>query len=328
VPRADVPPSAGRRAAASYLRAILTQQGPYRRLWEQHVLRARSDQITQLAVAEVLARYLWSHPRVAGDEDVLPRQLKDTVARALSGALLSQPTLNLFIEAFGISDEDADRLRRLWQGSGHISVLSGQRAVRASTEVDLHAALGPRRHQTVSLHDHVSVGSDGRITRTRTLQVIEAIADGLDRIPYLYDTSALTLEVGQGCGDVSGELQQISTDVYATTIPLARELSAGETISLEYVTTYRYPGNLDDPQEREFRRAVMRRLENFDMRVEFHQDMLPPRIWWAVWDGVDGQILERELMSLGGQHEVQRYLRSVEKTVIGFRWSWRPDGSE
>ena len=318
-------PPVGRRAAARYLSALLGQQGPYRRLWEQHVVRARSSDITQLAVAEVLAQYLWSHPRVAGDEDVLPRQLKDTVGRALSGALLSRPTLSLFVEAFGISDADASRLWRLWEGSGRISVLSGPRAVRSTTEQDLRAALGPRRHQTVSLHDHVQVGSDGRIARTRTLQVIEAITDGLDRIPYMYDTSALTLEVGQGCGDVSGELKQISEDVYATTIPLARELSAGETISLEYVTSYRYPGNLDDPHEREFRRAVMRRLENFDMRVEFHPDMLPASIWWAVWDGLEGRIVEREAVSVGSQHEVHRYLRSVEKTVVGFRWSWRPN---
>ena len=321
----DAPPPAGRRAAAKYLRALLAQPGPYRRLWEQHVVRARSSEITQLAVAEVLARYLWSHPRVADDEDALPRQLKDTAARALSGRLLSRPTLSLFIDAFGISDAHADRLWRLWEGSGRISVLSGPRAMGANTEGELRSALGPRRHQTVSLHDHVYVGSDGRIARTRTIQVIEAIADGLDRIPYLYDTSTLTLEVGQGCGDVPAELQQVSKNLYATTIPLARELSAGETISLEYVTTYRYPGNLDDPHEREFRRAVMRRLENFDMRVEFHPDMLPAGIWWAVWDGVDGPIVEREPVSLGGQHEVQRYLRSVEKTVVGFRWSWQAD---
>jgi len=324
VPTSDVQPMAGRRAAARYLRALLTQQGPYRRLWEQHVIRARSGEITQLAVAEVLARHLWSHPRVTGDADALPRQLKDTVARALSGALLSQPTLTLFIDAFGISDADAQRLRRLWEGSGRISVLSGPRAMGAAAEGELRAALGPRRHQTLSLHDHVYVGHDGRIARTRTIQVIEAVADGLDRIPYLYDSSALTLELGQGCGDVSDELRQVSEDVYATTIPLARELSAGETISLEYVTTYSYPGNLDDPREREFRRAVMRRLENFDVRVEFHQDKLPARVWWAVWDGLAGRIQEREPVSLGSQREVHRYLRSAEKTVVGFCWSWAP----
>jgi hypothetical protein len=161
--------------------------------------------------------------------------------------------------------------------------------------------------------------------RTRTLQVVEAIADGLDHIPYLYDTNAVTLEVGQGCGDISGELYQVSEDVYAAMIPLARKLSVGETSSIEYMTTYGYPGDLDDLQEREFRRAVMGRMENFEMRVEFHPDMLPAHVWWAVWDGVDGDLVERESVSLGGQHEVHRYLRSVEKTVVGFRWSWHPE---
>jgi hypothetical protein len=319
----DNQPAAARRATATYLRLLLAQENRYRRLWEQHVLRSRPGEIIQLAVAEVLAEYLWNHPRVSGDADVLPRQLKDTVARAFSGRVLSRPTLDLFIDAFKISKPHADRLRQLWEGSGRISVLSGPRAVGSKTEEDLHAALGPRRHQTVSMHDHVYVGSDGRVARNRTLQVVESIADGLVRIPYMYDTSALTLEVGQGCGKVAGELYQISKGVYATTIPLARELSAGETISLEYVTAYGYPGNLNDPQEREFRRAVMLRLENLDMRVEFHPDMLPARVWWAVWDGMDGGIIEREPVSLGGQHEVHRYLRTLEKTVVGFRWSWQ-----
>jgi hypothetical protein len=322
----DTPPPAGRRAAAKYLREMLSQQGPYRRRWERYVVRSRSTEITQLAVAEVLARHLWSHPRVTGDTDALPRQLKDTVSRALSGTLLSRPTLGLFIDAFRISGADAGRLRRLWEGSGRISVLSGPRALGDKAEGTLHSIFGPPRHQTVSLHDHVQVASDGRIARNRTIQVIEATADGLDRIPYLYDTNALTLEVGQGCGDISGELYKISDDVYAATIPFARELSAGETTSLEYTTTYRYPGNLDDPQEREFRRAVMGRLENFDMRVEFHPDMLPATVWWAIWDGVDGDMIEREPVPLGGQHEVHRYLRSVEKTVVGFHWLWRAEG--
>jgi hypothetical protein len=321
----DARPAAGRRAAGNFLHELLARQGPYRRLWEREVVRSRPGEITQLAVAQVLARYLWSHPRATGDVDALPRQLKDTVARALSGALLSRPTLTLFIDAFEISDEHADRLWRLWEGSGRISVLSGPRAMEPRTEKELRSALGSRRHQTVSMHDHVYIGSDGRIARTRTLQVVEAVVDGLNRIPYLYDTNALTLEVGQGCGDVSGDVYQISEHVYAAAIPLARELSAGETTSLEYVTTYRYPGNLADPHEREARRAVMRRLENFDMRVEFHPQMVPAHVWWAVWDGVEGNIIEREPATLGSQHEVHRYLRAVETTVVGFCWSWRAE---
>jgi len=319
----DARPNFGRKAAAGYLRELLTQPGRYRRRWEQHISRSRPGEITQLAVAEVLARHLWTHPRVSGDKDVISRQLKDTVARALSGSLLSRPTLTLFIDAFGIEDLQADQLWRLWEGSGRISVLSGPHAMATKTESELRSALGPARHLTVSMHDHVDVGSDGRLARTRTLQVVEATADGLDRIPYLYDTNTLTLEVGQGCGEISDELYLISDGIYATTIPLAKELLAGETISLEYSTIYGYLGNLTDQHELEYRRAVMQRLENLDLRVTFHPDKLPARVWWAVWDA-EGDTVERERVPLGNQYEVHRYLRSVEKTVVGFCWSWQP----
>jgi hypothetical protein len=286
------------------------------------MVRARSGEITQLAVAEVLARHLWSYPRVPGDAEVLPHQLKDTVSRALSGRLLSRSALSLFIDAFGLSDYEADRLWRLWEGSGTISVLSGTRAVTSRTEQELHAAIGPRRHQALSLHDHVYVGADGMPARARTLQVIEAIADGLDRIPYLYDTKALTLEVGQGCTELSGELYQVSDGLFITYISLARALDTGETSVLEYWTTYQYPEDPLDPHLREYRRAVMGRLENFDMRVEFHPDKLPAGVWWASWDGVEGEILEQEPVALDRQHSAHRYLRFIEKTVAGFHWSW------
>jgi hypothetical protein len=172
----------------------------------------------------------------------------------------------------------------------------------------------------------VHVDAGGLLARARTLQVIEATVDGLDRIPYLYDTKALTLEVGQGCTELAGDLYQVSDELFVTHITLAKNLDAGETITLEYWTTFQYPGDPADPHEREYRRAVMGRLENFDMRVEFHQDKLPSIVWWAVWDGLDGDLVEREPVPLGGQHEVHRFLRSVEKTVVGFRWSWRPEG--
>jgi hypothetical protein len=195
----EPPSAAGRRAAARYLVELLLRPGRYRRLWEKYAERTRPGDINQLAVAETLAHHLWNFPRSPSDADVLPRQLKDTVARALTGRLLSRSTLSLFIDAFGFSDDEALRLWRLWQGSGAISVLSGPGAMPPDKMAEVAAALGPRKHQTVSLHDHVYVGADGRLARARTLQVVEAVADGLDRIPYLYDTSVLTLEVGQGC---------------------------------------------------------------------------------------------------------------------------------
>jgi hypothetical protein len=318
----DAPLAAGRRAAATYLRELLLRPGRYRRVWEQHAIRIRAGEINQLAVGEALARHLWSAPRVTGDSDVTAHQLKDTVARALTGRLLSRGALSMFIDTFGFSGQEEDRLWRLWEGSAAISVLAGNSAMPAESLAEVAAALGPRKHQTVSMHDHVYVGPDGRLASTRTLKVVEAIADGLDRVPYLYDTNAATLETGQGCGDPTGSLYRIRDDVYATDIPLTKSLALGETLTLEYWTSYHLPGNLADPHECEFRRAALGRLENFDLRVEFHPDRLPDSVWWAVWDGVEGEIAEQERVTLDSQHSAHRYLRSLEKAVAGFRWSW------
>jgi hypothetical protein len=323
----ESPSSAGRQAAASYLRELLYRPGRYRRLWEQHAVRIRAGEINQLAVAETLASYLWNNPRAAGHGDVVAHQLKDTVARSLTGRLLSRGTLSMFIDAFGFTEQEADRLWRLWEGTGAISVLPGESVMPSESTAAVAAVLGPRRHQTVSLHDHVYVGFDGRLSATRTLQVVEALVDGLQSIPYLYDTNAITLETGQGCGDPSGSLYPIRAGLYATDIPLAKVLARGETLTLEYLTSYSYPGKPDDPDERMFRRAAMGRLENLDLRVEFHPGRLPAGIWWAVWDGVQGDIGKQERVSLDRQHSVHRYLRSLEQAVVGYHWSWPEAGS-
>src|SRR6202045_522551 len=140
----------GVQAAAAYLRELMLRPGRYRRKWEQYAERSRFGQVNQLAVAEVLAHYLWEHPRAQGDVDVLPRQLKDTASRALSGKLLSKATLTLFVDAFAFDAFERERLLKLWEGSAHVRVLSGPRAIRE----DKAAALGRPRLKTLSLHDH------------------------------------------------------------------------------------------------------------------------------------------------------------------------------
>jgi hypothetical protein len=322
--------SAGRRAASDYLNQLLLKPGSYRRAWERHVVRSRHGSINQLAVSEVLARYLSARKasRVLmasaafGPGTVQSHQLKDTVSRALSGRLLSRPALELFIAAFGFTEDESDRLWKLWNGTGAIRVLSGSHAVPQQSELTIKQAFGPRRHQTLTMHDHVHVDADGRIARVRTLQVIEATVADTDRIPYLYDTSSLTVEVGQGCLGLSGQLRRLGEDVFATEIMLARSLGLGETTTIEYSTTFRFPGNLTNSREREYRRGVLGSLENYDLRVEFHPDKLPAQLWWVAWDGVDGPILTEEPMTLDRLHAVQRYLRSLQRVVVGFRWLW------
>jgi hypothetical protein len=190
--------SAGQRAAAEYLRGLLLKPGSYRQAWEQHVVRLRDGVINQMAVAEVLSLHMRSGQSQSGDTDTLRSQLKTTVAEALSGRLLNRPVLTLFIDAFGFGEHEIDKLWRLWKGSSTISVLSGSHAVSAHTEREVAQIVGPRNYQTLSLHDHVWVGSDRRLDRARTLQVIEATASGVDRMPCVCDTNVLTIDVRQG----------------------------------------------------------------------------------------------------------------------------------
>jgi hypothetical protein len=309
-----------RQAAAEYLRELLLRPGRPRRTWEQYAERKRQGQVNQLAVAEVLARHLWQNPRRTGDEDLLSRQLKDTAARALSGKLLTRATLELFMEAFALSDAEQDQLWRLWEGSPRVRMLRGTRAIlRPDTADRVAALLGPLGHQTVSLHDHAFVRADGRVGGVRTIQVIEAFRDGVDSLPYLYDTSALTLRVGHGCEPPVGPGSQVKDGPYLLRIPLARTLSAGETLSMEYATTFQYLGEVT-AEQRQYRRAVMRRVDNIDLRVEFDPEYAPSAIWWAVWDGVDGGIVEQHRVHPDSQNSVHRYLRLAEKTVAGFYW--------
>jgi len=311
-----------RRAAAEYLRQLLLKPGRYRAQWQQHVARPRDSVINQMAVAEVIAGQLRAAPGHPGDAQIMPYQLREMVSGALSGPQLSADALQLFITAFGFSEHEAERLWRLWNGSTRIGVLTGTHAVPPQTERELADVLGPPRHQTLSLHDHVYVGEDGRIERVRMLQVIEAIAQGLDRIPLLCDTNVLTVEVGQGCKELSGKVQQIRQDVCYAEILLARTLDLGETITLEYWVTYRYPGDPADPAERMHRRGVMRHAENIDMRVEFHPSRPPAQVWWAHWDGTDGDVIQHEAVTLDSQFSAHRYIRSADKTVVGFYWQW------
>src|SRR5260370_19645559 len=147
----------GAQAAAAYMRELLLRPGRYRRKWGQYAERSRLGKVNQLAVAEVLAHYLWEHPRVKGDVDVLPRQLKDTASRALSGKLLSQATLTLFMDAFGVGTLRRDHLLKLSETSAHVRVLSGPRAIGD----DKARVLGSPRLKTLSLHDHHYLARDG-----------------------------------------------------------------------------------------------------------------------------------------------------------------------
>ena len=318
----EVVPPAGQRAAAEYVRQLLLKPGRYRQAWQQQVVRPRDDVINQMAVTEVIAGRLRAAPIRSGDAKVMPYQLRDMVSDVLSGRQVSRRSLLMFIDGFGFTEDETARLWQLWNGATTVRVIAGSHVLPMLGEHEVTQALGPRRHLTLTLHDHIRVGPDRRIDRARTLQVIEATAQAVDRIPFVADTNVLTLEVGQGCKEVAGEIIRIGPDIFATHILLARTLDLGETITLEYWVSYRQPGDRDDPAERQWRRAVFRHIANYDVRVEFHPDQIPDQVWWAQWDGAEGGILEEEAVKLDSQRSVHRYIGSFDKAVAGFHWQW------
>jgi hypothetical protein len=155
--------------------------------------------------------------------------------------------------------------------------------------------------------------------RHHTQQTIESLVEGLASYQYRIDTSEAEIRVTRG--GAAGETYEIGHSYYASDITFPHPLSFGETRYLDYWTNFRYT----TAPPLEFRRATHQRVEHLDMRVEFHRDKLPRRLWWAEWSGyldVNQDIVAREEIALDEEYSAHRYLDAIEHTVVGFYWEW------
>lgn len=298
------------RQTAAYLTELLNKP-PYRYKWLQFdPERQRTGRAHQTAIAKVLEEYV-DH----GDEErrnVSLKSMPQRVSKAMRGEVLTRATLELFVGAFGISADEAGRLRRLLEGSAKIRVLSGTRMPLAEP-----VSGPPAGHRTTSVHDYHYVNANGLPAWHRTQLVIESITDDLTSYPYRFDTDALSVEVEQG-GRPDGTVYYVGGGLYGVDIRLDEPLAHGEQTSLIFETVFRYA----EPPPPELRRAARGRLENVAMRVEFHPARIPRRIWWAVWDRLDGSPVSRDEVALRNGRYVFRQLDAIERTVVGFTWEW------
>ena len=313
---AEAASSRGARNASRYLVELL--RGTYRPRWNRptYVARARADQVHHGAVANVLAEYLWNHPREGHpeDRDVLPNQLTPLVSRALGGQRLSQQTLGLFIQAFGMRDGEAYSLRQQWEGRAGASVITGD--LTPPRELLNYR---PPDYEKVKLSELHRLGPDGLPARHRTSITIRSRVDGLATYPYRIDTPHAQVRVTQG-GE-AGELHQVGEGIWVADITLPWGLRHGEDHSIEFWTILKY----DEPPPREMRRATHERITNLDVRVQFDPARLPSAVWWAEWghyQGPDNRITDRELCPLNKERAVYRYVETVQQAVVGFCWDW------
>lgn len=326
------------RATARRLTELLAVRPAYRRQWQTSAMQQRSTSVNQAAVARILAGHLLATGQ-APPERTRARRMKDLVSRALSGNVLSQRTLELFIVAFSMTEADAEELRALLsppgtdggQATGPVpnpgrssaddDAPTGDRPVSASgrpSEVPEAgpAEASPPEYRTVSLHEVRTFGPDGLPRTTRTVHVIRAVRR-LTRYRYLLDPGVHRLEVIRGgtAGPVHGRAPRAVVDV-----ELHHGLAPGETGSVEYICRFR-PGVAIPPR---FRRSTGGRLENVELQVRFHPMRPPDRIWWTVWpDETAERPIRREAVQLDRDGTAHRFVEAVERQAIGFSWQFR-----
>jgi hypothetical protein len=298
----------GATAAGEYLNVLLGAR--YRRLWERssmHVPRTSKVQIN--AVAGVIARHL----EYANDQTTEYRRLRDRVRAALRGLEVTTTALSQIIDAFAMSPADAEQLWALARGDGTIKLVTGT----ALPPGGLYEATGPRRHETIMLHEVHQVGPDRKPASHRTVQTLRAQVDGMDFYPYVFDTNAATVVVRRG--GTPGRLYRIDDTFFGMNIELDHELRVDETAMLDLVTTFNY----DELPPPELRRGAFHQIEKFMLEVRFDPTMVPQQVYWAEWDNFDNNVItRRQPVELDQALAAHCYHERISRTIVGFCWDW------
>ena len=291
--------------AAHYLRLLLERDGPYRQTWQQRATRLRATGVNYDAIARVLAYYKERH----SPEGVDPRAINDTVRRALNGAVLTAGTLTWFIDAFGMDEADAHRLRALLAGTSRVHAVSGT--------FDLPNDSGRPRHQTLLLHEFHTLDADGLPGSHETLQLIEATDDGYTSYPFRCDTDQFAFDMIWG--GQPGRPFKLNNGLYGVDIELPKALSKGDTASLRYRLNFFY----QQPPEPVLRRGARSiPVKNLQLRVQFHRQRLPRTVWWTAWHDLASEPAEREMVALDKELSVHQALSQLQNAIVGFVWEF------
>lgn len=299
------PQTQSSQAASSLLRHLLATNSAYFAQWQKFARRKSAD-INQSAVAEVLDAYLFESGERCSDGGKRP--LKDRVARALSGALLSGETLGWFINAFSMSEMDSHRLREAHSG-GAQGPTGVSHTLRQRREL-----ARPQRHRTVNLIERYEVGPAGVLASRYTSQVIRAAEDGVTAYFFNHEPDVAGIEVLHG-GRL-GRRYEYGGGLLGVEIVLCDPLDRSDVALLEYRTAF----SPTSSRAMEVRRPAYARAENVSLSVRFAGEGRPRTAWTCTWDDpLSEQPVEEERVGPGGD-SLYWFLPYIEETVVGFRW--------
>jgi hypothetical protein len=301
------------RETGELLRTLLLQRPAYASQWRHLQRRSLSrETLSQSAVAQVIAVHLWDSGERSDTETGLPRELKDRVHRALRGETLSGETLNWFIDAFKMTNQDARQLRAvLGAGLPRLGVPIVD-SLHSQQQLPI-----PQRHRTVAAFEHHIIGPGQRTISHQSTRAITACEDGVDSYPYRLVPGASEVAVLRG-GHITARHEQPGSAPILE-ITLSTKLQRGQIASLEYQVRFRPDADIAC----EYRRVAHARADNVDIVVQFDNQHLPTRAWWTVWDDYkDGNVLGQEEVSPDSDGCIHQFIPYLENAAAGFCWKW------
>lgn len=298
------------RSAGLLLADLLREPGKARKIWVAKTDRWRQQGISYAAVAQVLAEYLWDSGEINESVQNLPRQLRDRVRRAFLGQHMTRTTLTQLMNAFELGDADRQRLddafNELDKPGDHV------------TDPQAEGLPVRQRHRSLSITEHHYLGADRCPKRHVTTQVLQGSGEPYSSYLYMFDTNTIAVTGKQGIREV-GPIRAIADGVFGVDIVLLRPLTDGETTTVTYESLFSY----SEPPEPEFRRAAFEGVESLDIRVGFDEAAVPSDIVFAEWDQLSHHEPSTEHAArLEDDLSVHRFLRSVDNSIVGFRWQW------
>ncbi len=322
MPRPPAPRPA-EQAAAHHLWELLRRNERYRRVWvymaREENLEVVDGEVNEEAVRRVVVDYLCDkgvieEPRPLSEKGKPKRLWKDQIYDARNHLRLSPTTLSAFIGAFDISEDDQARLYRI-----HSDRVPTGNPTHNPTIQPSGLKVPPAEHATIALHEYHYLGADGLPHHHETNQAIRSLVDELVAYPYRFDTNEVR-DVKVLHGGYAGDIYQVQEDVYAVDIVLDTPLKLGQATTLRYITRFRYT----DPPRPAFARPIPRTTDLIEIRVTFHKQRLPSRVWFVVWeDWTDSsRILHQEEVVPDVGRSVHRLLTEAGGTVVGFHWEW------
>lgn len=300
----------GVEAGRALCRLLADPARPYRAMWERRGVAYRGRDLNQASVAKVLAAYLVDRGLITEfEEGDWPRSRRDWVRSRLSGGLLTHLDLEAFMDAFGFTDAERERLRHTLESDSTPMFVPGEIRLEGLPDRSTYAVQRTR-------DEHV-LGPDGRPTYHRTTQTVVALVDDVTACFHLHDAGATSVEVAKG--GTAGPPQQVADGFWAVVITLDDPLAEGESCEVVHETTFDYP----ETPPPVLRRAAPRHDAELEMVVSFDPARLPAAVHLSTWATVtDPDPVASATVELDERHSVAATWTVARAGLVGFSWAW------